>query len=70
MCGQHVDPEFFMNMLYRIGPRKTAAHPQLHIFPGVKTRSAAAAEGLFPDGIFWHLVEMIAYIVDDVSWLF
>ena len=56
-----------MYIFHGIGPRQAAPHPEFHIFTCVQACSAAAAEGLFPDGIFRHFMELIAYIINDIS---
>jgi hypothetical protein len=33
---------------------------KLHILTGIETRSAAAAEGLFADGVGRHFIEVVA----------
>src|SRR5664279_4301221 len=50
------------------GPRHPAAHPHFYILVVSESRSATAAEGFLPNGVFGHLVEMVADMVDDVAW--
>jgi len=61
--------ELLVHIFHCIGPGKSTSHSQFDVFTGIESGTAAAAEGLFTDGIFRHLKEVITYILKNISWL-
>src|SRR5512135_87712 len=64
---KHIDAMLVLDMLHCIGPREPAPHPQFHVLTCVEARTTAAAKRLLADGILRHLIEVIAYVPDNIA---